>query len=74
MVKLGKLNADDVARTLDGIPIGWVITSQAVPLFTDAWTQVLLPELNRVLAGEITAREMIERVRPTMEQRIKEQP
>jgi multiple sugar transport system substrate-binding protein len=73
MVKLGKLNADDIARTLDGIPIGWVITSQAVPLFTDAWTQVLLPELNRVLAGEITAREMIERVRPAMEQRIKEQ-
>ena len=73
MSKLGKLTAEDVNRTLDGINIGWITTSHSVPLFTDAWTQVLLPELNRVLAGEITAKEMIERVRPAMEQRIKEQ-
>jgi multiple sugar transport system substrate-binding protein len=74
MLKLGKLTAEDVQRTLDAIAPGVVPTSHAVPLFTDAWPQVLLPELNRVLAGEITAKEMIERVRPAMEQRIKEQP
>jgi hypothetical protein len=73
-VKLGKLSADDIARTLEALPTGWATTSHAIPLFTDAWPQVLLPELNRVLAGEITAREMIERVRPAMEQRIREQP
>ena len=74
MVKLGKLTAEDVTRTLDAIALGVVPTSHSIPMFTDAWPQVLLPELNKALAGEITAKEMIERVRPAMEQRIKEQP
>ncbi len=74
LVKLGRLTTDDVNRTLEALPTGFAPTSHAVPLFTDAWPQVLQPELNRVLAGEITAREMIERVRPEMERRIKEQP
>ena len=74
MTKLGKLTAEDVTRTLDAIPLGVVPTSHSIPMFTDAYPQVLQPELNKVLSGEITAKEMIERVRPAMEQRIKEQP
>jgi ABC-type glycerol-3-phosphate transport system substrate-binding protein len=73
LVKLGRLTADDITRTLDALPTGFAPTSHAVPLFTDAWPQVLQPELNRVIAGEITAREMIERVRPAMESRIRDQ-
>lgn len=74
LVNLGRLTAEDVTRTLDALPTGWAPTSHAVPLFTAAWSEVLKPELDRVLAGEITAREMIERVRPAMESRIREQP
>jgi hypothetical protein len=72
-VKLGKLTAEDINRTLEAMPTGFAATSHAVPLFTDAWTQILEPELDRVLAGEITAREFVERVRPGMESLIRAQ-
>jgi hypothetical protein len=72
-VKLGKLNADDINRTLEALPTAFVATSQAVPLFTDAYTQVILPEMNKVLSGEITARQWVEKVRPGVEAMLKAQ-
>jgi ABC-type glycerol-3-phosphate transport system substrate-binding protein len=72
-VRLGKLTAEDINRTLEALPTGFATTSHAVPLFTDVWTQVLRPELDRVLAGEITARAFIERVRPGVEAMIRAQ-
>lgn len=72
-VKLGKLTKEDLDRTLEALPTGFATTSHSIPLFTDAWPEVLLPELNKVLSGEITAKTMIEHVRPAMEARIKAQ-
>lgn len=37
-VKLGRLTAEDVTRTLDAIPIGVVPTSHSIPVFTDTVT------------------------------------
>jgi ABC-type glycerol-3-phosphate transport system substrate-binding protein len=73
-VKLGKLAAEDLNRALEALPTGFATTSHAVPLFTDAWSQILQPELNRVLAGEITARQFVEGVRPGVEALIRAQP
>ena len=49
------------------------MTTQSVPVFTDAWNQILKPEFDRVLAGEITARTMIERSRPGVDALISAQ-
>ena len=73
-VKLGKLSAQDIDRTLEALPTGFTVTTQSVPVFTDAWLQVIKPEFDRVMAGEITARTMIERVRPGVEAMIRAQP
>jgi multiple sugar transport system substrate-binding protein len=73
-VRLGKLTAQDLDRTVEALPTGFATTSHAVPVFTDAWTQVLKPELDKVLAGEITARTFVERVRPGVEALIRAQP
>lgn len=72
-VKRGKLTAPDIDRTLEALPTGFTVTSQSVPVFTDAWLQVLKPELDKVLAGEITARTFVERVRPGVEMMIRTQ-
>ena len=72
-VKLGKLSAPDLDRTLEALPTGWIVTTQSVPVFTDAWNQILKPEFDRVLAGEITARTMIEQTRPGVEGLIRAQ-
>lgn len=72
-VKLGKLSAEDISRSLEAMPTGFATTSHAVPLFTDAWSQILRPELTKVLDGEITARAFIERVRPGIEGMIRAQ-
>lgn len=72
-VKLGKLTAADMDRTLEALPTGWTATTQSVPVFTDAWLQVIQPEFNKVMAGEITAKTMVERVRPGVEALIKAQ-
>jgi multiple sugar transport system substrate-binding protein len=73
-VKLGKLSAPDLDRTLEALPTGFTVTSQSVPVFTDAWNQILKPEFDKVLAGDITARAMIERARPGVEALIRAQP
>ena len=73
-VKLGKLTALDIDRTLDALPTGFTVTTQSVPVFTDAWLQVIQPEFAKVMTGEITARSMIERVRPGVEALIRAQP
>lgn len=73
LVKLGKLTAEDVNRALAALPTGWATTSHAVPLFTPAWSEILKPELDRVLGGEITAKEFVERVRPGVENLIRTQ-
>ncbi len=44
-----------------------------MPVFTDAWLQVIKPEIDKVLAGEITARTFVERVRPGVETMIRTQ-
>jgi multiple sugar transport system substrate-binding protein len=72
-VKLGKLTAADLDRTLEGLPTGFVVTSQSVPVFTDAWNQIIKPEFDKVMAGTITARTMIENVRPGVETLMKAQ-
>jgi multiple sugar transport system substrate-binding protein len=72
-VKLGKLSAADIDRTLEALPTGWTVTTQSVPVFTDAWLQVIQPEFAKVMSGEITARTMVERVRPGVEALIKAQ-
>jgi hypothetical protein len=56
------------------MPTGWTVTSQSVPVFTDSWLQILKPEFDRVIAGEITARTMIERTRPGVEALMQAQP
>ena len=66
-VKLGRLAPADLDRTLEAMPSGFTVTSQSVPVFTDSWNQILKPEFDRVIAGEITARTMIERARPGVE-------
>jgi multiple sugar transport system substrate-binding protein len=73
-VKLGKLAPADLDRTLEAMPTGWTVTSQSVPVFTDSWLQILKPEFDRVIAGEITARTMIERTRPGVEALMQSQP
>ena len=72
-VKLGKLSAADIDRALEALPTGWTATTQSVPVFTDAWLQVIQPEFAKVMSGEITARTMVERVRPGVEALIKAQ-
>jgi multiple sugar transport system substrate-binding protein len=72
-VKLGKVTAEDVNRALEAMPTGFATTSHAVPLFTEAWSQILQPELNKVLGSELTARTFIERVRPSVEALIRAQ-
>ena len=72
-VKLGKLSAADIDRTLEALPTGWTVTTQSVPVFTDAWLQVIQPEFAKVMSGEITARTMVDRVRPGVEALIKAQ-
>lgn len=73
-VKLGKLAVQDIDRTLEALPSGFTVTTQSVPVFTDAWLQVIKPEFDKVMAGEMTARTMIERVRPAVEAMIRAQP
>jgi hypothetical protein len=72
-VKLGKLTPADIDRTLEALPTGFTVTSQSVPVFTDAWNQIIKPEFDRVMAGEITARTMIENARPGVEALIRAQ-
>ena len=72
--KLGKLSTADLDRTLEAMPSGFTVTSQSVPVFTDSWNQILKPEFDRVIAGEITARTMIERARPGVEALMQAQP
>ncbi len=72
-VRLGKLTAQDLDRTLEALPTGFTVTTQSVPVFTDAWLQVIKPEFDKVMAGEITARAMVERVRPSVEAMIRAQ-
>ena len=72
-VKLGKLSAAGPGPHPGGDPDGFTVTSQSVPVFTNAWNQILKPEFDRVIAGEITARTMIEHARPGVEALIRAQ-
>ena len=72
-VKLGKFTADGLNRTLEALPTAFAVTSQSVPLFTDAFTQVIQPELNKALSGQITGRAWADTVRPAVEALIRAQ-